>query len=419
MTTPQSYSEKYLHLGEKIDMDAHVLCVYKIKSSQMSMKEAAAAIATEQSTGTWTEVSTLKEENFLKRSGKVIDIKDNMATIAFPVEDFSLDIGGVPQILSVIAGNLFGLESIEGVRVEDVIFPKSMMREFKGPKFGVEGLRNILKRPDRPLVGTIVKPKIGLSPEETASYVYEAGMGGLTNGKDDETLSNQKFCPLEERVVAIADALDRVKQDSGHIMIHAINVSTNGHQILEVAERAQELGATQLMVDVLTCGFGAVQVLAEDPSIKLPVHVHRTMHAAMTRNKDHGISMKVFAKLVRMCGGDALHIGTFGVGKMKGEATHDLAYRDVCLTKDMPYKPVMPVASGGLQPGMIPALIHIAGKDLQCQAGGGVSGHPRGVRGGAMAMSQAVEAGYLGMTAEEYAKDHVELREALQKWGSA
>jgi ribulose-bisphosphate carboxylase large chain len=418
MTTPQSYSDKYLHLGERIDMDAHVVCVYKIKTSQMTMREAAAAIATEQSTGTWTEISTLKEENFLKRSGKVIEIEGNIAKIAFPVEDFSLDIGGIPQVLSIVAGNLFGLEALEGVRLEDVIFPRSMLNEFKGPKFGVEGLRKTLKRPERPLVGTIVKPKIGLSPEETAAYVYEAGMGGLTNGKDDETLSNQRFCPLEERVVAIAEALDRVRQESGHVMIHAINVSTNGHQILEVAERAQELGASQLMVDVLTCGFGAVQVLAEDPSIKLPIHVHRTMHAAMTRNKDHGISMKVFAKMTRMCGGDALHIGTFGVGKMKGEASHDLVYRDVCLTRDMPYRPMMPVASGGLQPGMVPTLIKIAGNDIQCQAGGGVSGHPLGVRGGAMAMAQAVEAGYLGMTAEDYAKDHKELRLALEKWGS-
>ncbi|HSV42302.1 MAG TPA: RuBisCO large subunit C-terminal-like domain-containing protein, partial [Methanomassiliicoccales archaeon] len=349
----------------------------------------------------------------------VIDIQGDIATIAYPEEDFSLDIGGVPQVLSVIAGNLFGLESLQGVRLEDVVFPRSMLKEFKGPKYGVAGLRSILKRPEKPLVGTIVKPKIGLSPAETASYVYEAGMGGLTNGKDDETLSNQKFCPLEDRVVAIAEALDRVKQESGNIMIHAINVTTNGHKVLEVAERAQELGASQIMVDVLTCGFGAVQVLAEDPSIKLPVHVHRTMHGAMTRNKEHGINMMVFAKLTRMCGGDALHIGTFGVGKMKGEATHDLEYRDACLTNDLPYKPMMPVASGGLQPGMLPKLIQIAGREVQCQAGGGVSGHPRGVRGGAKAMVQAVDAGFLGKTAEEYAKDHVELREALQKWGSA
>ncbi|MCX6651350.1 MAG: RuBisCO large subunit C-terminal-like domain-containing protein [Methanomassiliicoccales archaeon] len=412
------YEDRYLHLNEAIDVDSHVICRYKVKTA-MKMTTAAAAIATEQSTGTWTKLSTLNEDNFLRRSGKVTAIDGNMTTIAFPVEDFSLDIGGVPQILSVIAGNLFGLEALEGVRLESVVFPKSMLKEFKGPKYGVDGMRKILKRPKKPLVGTIVKPKIGLSPKETADYVYEAGMGGLTNGKDDETLSNQKFCPLEDRVVAIAEALDRVKSETGHIMIHAINVSTNGHQILEVAERAQELGASQLMVDVLTCGFGAIQVLAEDPSIKLPIHVHRTMHGAMTRNPDLGINMNVFATLVRMVGGDALHVGTFGVGKMKGVPQEDLINKDICLTKDLPYKRVMPVASGGVHPGMIKKFVDIAGTDLQIQAGGGVSGHPGGVRGGARAMVQAVDAAYEGVELEVYAKDHKELAEAIKKWGLA
>ncbi|OPX60608.1 MAG: Ribulose bisphosphate carboxylase [Methanomassiliicoccales archaeon PtaB.Bin134] len=412
------YEERYLHLDEPIDVDSHVICKYKV-GTDLKMTTAAAAIATEQSTGTWTKLSTLKEDNFLKRSGKVTRIEGNVATIAFPVEDFSLDIGGVPQILSIIAGNLFGLEALHAVRLEDVTFPKSMLREFKGPKFGIEGMRSILKRPSKPLVGTIVKPKIGLSPKETAEYVYEAGMGGLTNGKDDETLSNQKFCPLEDRVVAIAEALDRVKSESGHVMIHAINVTTNGHQVLEVAERAQELGATELMVDVLTAGFGAIQVLAEDPSIKLPIHVHRTMHGAITRNLDHGINMKVFATLSRMVGGDALHVGTFGVGKMKGAAHEDLANRDMCLTGELPYKTVMPVASGGVHPGMIKKFVDIAGKDLQIQAGGGVSGHPGGVRGGAKAMAQAVDAAFEGIELDVYAKDHPELAEALRKWGSA
>ncbi|MDD1771608.1 MAG: RuBisCO large subunit C-terminal-like domain-containing protein [Methanomassiliicoccales archaeon] len=412
------YEERYLHLNERIDVDSHVICKYKV-TTDMKMTTAAAAIATEQSTGTWTKLSTLNEDNFLKRSGKVTAIDGNVATIAFPVEDFSLDIGGVPQILSIIAGNLFGLDALQAVRLEEVVFPKSMLREFKGPKYGIDGMRSMLKRPTKPLVGTIVKPKIGLTPKETAEYVYEAGMGGLTNGKDDETLSNQKFCPLIDRTEAIADAIDRVKSETGHVMMHAINVSTNGHQVLEVAEMAQDHGATELMVDVLTCGFGAIQVLAEDPSIKLPIHVHRTMHGAMTRNPEHGISMNVFATLARMVGGDALHVGTFGVGKMKGSAEEDLANKDICLTKNLPYKRVMPVASGGVHPGMIKKLVDLAGLDLQMQAGGGVSGHPGGVRGGAKAMSQAVDAAAAGIELDVYAKDHKELAQALQKWGSA
>ncbi len=410
------YSEKYLHLGERVDPDANVICIYKI-TTDLDIKLAAAAIATEQSTGTWTGISTLNDEIFEKYHGRVIDIQGNVATIAYPEDIFSLDIGGVPQILSVVAGNLFGLEGLKGVRLEGVEFPHSMLREFKGPKFGIPGLRKILKRPEKPLVGTIVKPKIGLPPKGMADFIYEAGMGGLTNGKDDETLSNQRFCPLEDRVVAIAEAIDRVKAETGQVMIHAINVSTKGDQILEVAERAQELGASELMVDVITCGFAAVQVLAEDPSIKLPIHVHRTMHGAITRNKDLGVSMVVFAKLVRMCGGDALHVGTFGVGKMKDSSAEDLANQRACVGPELPYEKVMPVCSGGMHPALIEPLVKITGTNVQIQAGGGVAGHPGGVRSGARAMVQAVEAAYQGIPFSEYSKSHQELREAINKWG--
>jgi len=410
------YSEKYLHLGESVDPDAHVICKYKI-ITDMDIRLAAAAVATEQSTGTWTGISTLNDEIFKRYHGRVIDIQGNVATIAYPEDDFSLDIGGVPQILSVIAGNLFGLEGLKGVRLEDVAFPRGMLRAFKGPKFGIPGLRKALKRPDKPLVGTIVKPKIGLPPRDMADFVYEAGMGGLTNSKDDETLSNQRFCPLEDRVVAIAEAIDRVKAETGHVMMHAINVSTRGDRILEVAERAQELGASELMVDVFTCGFTAVQVLAEDPSIQLPIHVHRTMHAAITRNKDLGVSMAVFSKLVRMCGGDALHVGTFGVGKMKSSAAEDHTNQRACVGPELPYERVMPVCSGGMHPALIEPLVKITGTDVQIQAGGGVAGHPRGVRAGARAMVQAVDAVYQGIPLSEYSKSYPDLREAIKKWG--
>ncbi|HOL07405.1 MAG TPA: RuBisCO large subunit C-terminal-like domain-containing protein [Methanomassiliicoccaceae archaeon] len=410
------YSDRYLHLGESVDPDEYVICKYKMKT-ELDPRKAAVAIATEQSTGTWTGISTLNDTILERYGAKVTDISGNVATIAFPADDFSIDIGGIPQVLSVIAGNLFGLEALKGVRLEDVFFPRSILEQFKGPKFGIQGMRDILKRPKKPLVGTIVKPKIGLPPQGYADYIYESGMGGLTNGKDDETLSNQRFCPLEDRVVAVAEAIDRVKDETGHTMMHAINVSTNGHQILEVAERAQELGGSELMVDVITCGFAAVQALAEDPSIKVPIHVHRTMHGAITRNPDLGIAMVVFSKLVRMCGGDALHVGTFGVGKMSGAADEDLANQKACVDTGVPYKPVMPVCSGGMHPALVEPLVKITGLDVQIQAGGGVAGHPRGVRGGAMAMSQAVDAASAGIALKDYAADHKELREAIEKWG--
>ena len=405
-----------MHIGEDIDIDRYVICDYRV-TTELSMEKAANSIAAEQSTGTWTDLTTTTQKIVDNYGAKVLSIDGDMTRIAYPVEDFSIEVGGIPQILSVIAGNLFGLESIGKLRLEDVFFPKCIQEMYKGPKFGVDGLRKILDRPEKPLVGTIVKPKIGLPPKETADYVYEAGAGGLTNSKDDETLVDQTFCPIEDRTVAVAEALDRLASE-GHQMVHAINISTNGDKILELAEKVQSWGAKQIMVDVITCGFAAVQAIAEDPSIKVPIHVHRTMHGALTRDPLHGISMLPITKLVRMCGGDALHIGTLGVGKMSGNAGADLNNLHACLDPCGGYKTVMPVCSGGVYPGMVGKMVQASGKTVQIQAGGGVAGHPGGVRKGAMAMCQAVDAAFYDIPVQEYAKDHEELRIALEMWGS-
>lgn len=409
----RSYS--YMHLNEKIDRDSFVICKYRV-TTDLPMEKAAEALAAEQSTGTWTGISTLDENVFHRYGAQIIGIDGDMVTIAFPEDDFSIEIGGIPQILSVIAGNLFGLESLHGVRLEDVEFPSGIMKKYKGPRFGADGLRKILDRPEKPLVGTIVKPKIGLSPKDTAKYVYEAGAGGLTNSKDDETLVDQVFCPIEDRTKAVAESLDKLKEE-GHLMIHAVNISTNGDKIVELAEDVQSWGAKQIMVDVITCGFAAVQALAEDPKIKVPVHVHRTMHGAFTKDPHHGIAMLPIAKLVRMCGGDALHIGTLGVGKMTGNIKGDHDNLDACINKNIPYKTVMPVCSGGVYPGMIGKMLEASGFNVQIQAGGGVAGHPGGVRKGAMGMCQAIDAVFEGIDVRTYAKDHIELKEALDLWG--
>lgn len=407
--------KSYMHIGEEIDVDGFVICDYRV-TTNLPMDKAANSIAAEQSTGTWTDLTTTTEKIVDLYGARVLAIDKDMIKIAYPADDFSIDVGGIPQILSVIAGNLFGLDSIQKLRLEDVSFPKCIMDMFKGPRFGVDGLRKTVDRPDKPLVGTIVKPKIGLPPKETAEYVYEAGAGGLTNSKDDETLVNQKFCPIEDRTVAVAEALDRLKSE-GHSMVHAINVSTNGDKIVELAEKVQSWGAKELMVDVITCGFAAVQALAEDPSIKIPIHVHRTMHGALTRDPFHGIAMLPVTKLVRMCGGDALHIGTLGVGKMSGNSVHDMKNLTSCLNDMNGFKTMMPVCSGGVYPGMIGKMIEISGMDVQIQAGGGVAGHPGGVRKGAMGMCQAVDAAFEGIPVDVYAETHPELKAALTKWG--
>jgi ribulose-bisphosphate carboxylase large chain len=411
----------YLALGEELDYAGYVVCDYRVVTDN-PLEKVANAIAAEQTTGTWTDVKTFTEDIFKMYGGLVTKIveepKGGVITIAYPLSDFSASVGGVPQLLSIIAGNLFGLGNVEKIRLESLILPTKFISNFNGPKFGIDGVRKILDRkPGMPFLGTIVKPKIGLNPKEFANYVYEAGMGGLTNSKDDETLVDQSFCPISERTMAVADAIDRVRSETGHRMVHAINISTRVDKILELADKVQSLGATQLMVDYLTSGITALQAVAEDPSVKLPIHVHRAMHGAITRDPYHGISMPVLSQLARLCGADGLHVGTFGVGKMDSSKGDSELSKEALIGPFGELLPTIPVASGGMYPGIVAPLVQRAGPDIQIQAGGGVSGHPGGVRAGAKALVQAAEAAVKGIPAREYANDHKELAQALEKWG--
>ena len=225
---------------------------------------AANAIREEQTTGTWTSLSTVNDKTAYVHDldGSVEDLVElpdggYLTRICFPHEIFEK--GNIPQYLSVIAGNLFGLGKLEAVRLLDIDLPENLCG--CGPKFGIEGVRRIVgtEVSGRPHIGTIIKPKVGLNPKDTAQVAYEAALGGLDLIKDDETLTNQTFCPLFERLEAVMDALDRAKDETGKQVLYAVNVTTGGDRIVELAHKAVSAGANMLMVDVLTAGFSAIQ----------------------------------------------------------------------------------------------------------------------------------------------------------------
>jgi ribulose-bisphosphate carboxylase large chain len=397
---------------------ADVIATYRYRpDAGTSPEEAARWIAEEETTGTWTGIGTTTA--YVRRlDGEVLEIVPgegfSVARIRYPAEIF--EPGNIAQYLSVVAGNLFGLRKLASVRLLDVDFPESLV-PFGGPKFGIRGIRGIIGTTNRPHVGTIIKPKVGLTPADTAEVAYQAATGGVDLIKDDETLTDQAFCPVRERVPRVMEALERVKEETGRQVLYAVNITTRADRIVERAEEAIALGANMVMVDVIISGFGALQALGEAPGVTVPIHVHRAMHAAMTRNKEHGIAFRPFARLVRWLGGDQLHTGTVS-GKMSHDAQEVLGDNAVLTGPCFGKKRAFPVSSGGLHPGKVYAELSTLGTDIVLQAGGGIHGHPDGTAAGAMAMRQAVDAFMEGIPLAEYAKRHYELDRALKLWGT-
>jgi ribulose-bisphosphate carboxylase large chain len=392
-----------------------VECTYYVEST-LPIERAAKAIAAEQSTGTWTEISTKGKTVDEKLGARVLSINGPIVTIGFPVELFEIE--NIPQFLATVAGNLFGLGALTNVRLIDIKLPKSFVVEFKGPRFGIDGVRKLVgtQKERRAHVGTIIKPKVGLNPKETAEVAYNAGIGGCDLIKDDETLTNQAFCPMLERLDKVMEKIDRIKEESNRTVLYAVNITTGAEEILERADQVIERGANMLMIDVLTAGFSALQALRNDESINLPIHVHRTMHGAITRNKKHGIAMLPLAILVRLCGGDQLHTGS-ARGKMESDTKEVKEIDNFLKSNWYGFEETFPVSSGGLYPGVVHYEIEAFGNDVILQAGGGIHGHPDGTIAGAKAMRQAVDAAMKKIPVEKYSIEHKELARALQKWG--
>jgi ribulose-bisphosphate carboxylase large chain len=391
--------------------ETDLVCTFHVEPEGISLEEAAGGVAAESSIGTWTELTT--EEPYVERlAAHVFSMEDDLVKIAYPVELFER--GNMPNILSSVAGNVFGLKALKNLRLNDVEFPAELLQSFKGPRFGIRGIRELLRVPERPLVGTIIKPKLGLKTADHARVAYEAWAGGCDIVKDDENLSSQRFNPFEERVVKTLESRDRAEEETGERKVYMVNVTAETETMLKRAEYVLAQGGEYVMVDILTCGFSALQTL-RDQGFKLVIHAHRAGHASFTKNLKHGISMRVIAKVARVIGVDQLHVGTV-VGKMSETKQEVLENIEACKMPMGGLKPVLPVASGGLHPRLVPPLIETFGKDFIIQAGGGIHGHKDGTFAGATAMRQAVDAALEGKPLMEYAKTHKELKTALELW---
>ncbi len=419
------YAETYLRLGEE-PKDNELICAFRVTPREdVGMEEAAAAVAAESSTGTWTEVDPGVAGRLQAR---VYAIEGDMVFIAYPPELF--EAGSMPNILSSVAGNVFGMRAVDGLRLEDIRFPTELVRGFPGPAYGLPGVRQRMGIYGRAMSGSTIKPKIGLTVAEHAEVCYETWMGGIDTVKDDENLGSQKFNDFYERIARTLEMLHKAEAETGEKKGYWANITANtSNEMIRRAEWIKEQGGIFVMIDFVTVGFtGVATIRQETEKLGLIIHAHRAMHAALDRVPYHGIEYRVISKVARLLGVDHIHTGT-GVGKLEGgpeEMRERVAilrdpvtkpYRGVLFEQDWAgLKPTVPVASGGLHPGHIPALHNIFGKDAFFAFGGGTHGHPGGSRAGARAVRTALEAVAQGISLEQAAKENKELRQALDLW---
>jgi len=394
----------------------------------ISVKEALGRIASESSVGTWTTLAKLPKRI---PQMKAIAYKwtPKTAMVTYPAELW--EPGNMPQLLSGVAGNIFGMKAVKWLRLLDIRLPAWYLKGFRGPLDGIPGLRKRLGIPERPLTATVPKPKLGWSAEEHADLGFEAWMGGMDLIKDDENLTDQNFNKFEKRVSLLTKRREKAEKATGEVKSALINVTAETKEATRRARLLSDNGWEYAMVDVVTTGWGALQTLRDEfQDMNLAIHAHRAMHAMFTKNEKHGMAMPCLAKLLRCVGVDQLHAGTV-VGKLVSPQHEVLASADTLrlakvkaraglLDQDWgTMRGAFPVASGGLHVGIVPDVMRIFGNDQAIQLGGGVHGHPDGTRAGAKALLDVIWGTMDKHPLREIGERSPAVRRALDKWGTS
>ncbi|MFX1394458.1 MAG: RuBisCO large subunit C-terminal-like domain-containing protein [Promethearchaeota archaeon] len=427
----EQYLEQPEALGlDGIDLEKYIIASYIInrpKGQNVNYLSRFAAI--EQSTGTWirvpAETAEVRKDHVAKVLGvyelpfyeyyipKDIKSRTYFVQIGFPIINIKGD--GIPMLFTTVIGNI---SITHGLKLVDLAFPKAYLEDFKGPKFGIDGLRDLLKVPERPLLNNMIKPCTGHTACVGADLLYEAAVGGCDVVKDDELIANPSFNTLEERLTKYMEALDRADAEKGEKTLYTINITSKFPEMFEYADKMIEMGANALMVNYLTSGFEAMRALAEDPSIKVPILGHMDFAGVLIGGEWTGLtSMLTLAKLPRICGADTVVIpAPYGKAEILSER-----YEQNLKALRFPLqhiKPTLPMPSGGITPGMVEITMKEAGKDILIGSGGGIHSHPDGPIDGARAFRQAIDAVMTGKSVNNVAKEKKELGRALGVWGT-
>lgn len=417
--------------------DERFFATYLIETAH-PLAEAAAIMAGEQSAGTFVRVPGETDE-LRSRHGAQVEKVTPLETAEAPslpgarppreapqpprfqraeiVLSFpSGNVGAsLTQLLTTVAGNLFELSPFSGLRLTDLTVPSVFKEVYPGPQFGVAGTRALAGVYERALVGTIIKPSVGLSPQQTAELVKTLVEAGLDFIKDDELIANPPYSPLAERVHAVMDVINAHAERTGKKVMYAFNISDELDQMLRHHDTVLQAGGTCVMINLLSVGLAAVSYFRKHS--QLPIHGHRNGWGALSRHPLLGMDFRAYQKFWRTAGVDHLHVNGLQNKFCESDKSVTTSARE-CLTPILGGYTVMPVFSSGQWAGQIPATYEALGStDLLYLAGGGIMAHPGGPAAGVASLLQAWEAALEGKSLDEYARGHPALRQALERFG--
>jgi ribulose-bisphosphate carboxylase large chain len=400
-----------------------------------ALEAAAASMAGEQSTATFTRVPG-ETDDLRERFAARIELIEPLEPVAVPSLPGAVPLkarasyqrgrvrisfplanmgSNLPTIISTVAGNLFELRPLSGLRLLDLEFPESLSESFPGPQFGIAGTRRLTSVCDRPIIGTIVKPSIGLSPQQTAELVRALGEAGVDFVKDDELMANPPHSPLNDRVAAVMQVVNELAQANGRKLMYAFNISDQLDRMLEHHDAVVAAGGTCVMVSLNSVGYAGVEFLRR--RCQLPIHGHRNGWGIYYRHPLLGMEFMAYQKLWRLAGVDQIHVNGL-MNKFCEPDESVVRSIKACLTPMLGGYQVMPVVSSGQWGGQAPETYRQARTvDVMYLAGGGILAHPGGPAAGVAAIRQAWQAAVSGVTLEDFARDHVELRQSLEFFG--
>lgn len=418
-------------------IDQEVIATYLIETPY-PLQRAAEVMAGEQSTGTFISVPGETPELKALHRAKVLSVealgehrlpalpgaylKPDMVNpvyrkakvkLSFPLHNFG---PSLPNLLSTVAGNLYELREFSGLRLIDLELPTAFAVRYPGPQFGIEGTRKLAGVHDRPLIGTIVKPSIGLPTEAYGPLVRELAEAGLDFIKDDELCANPPYAPFEERVRTIMEEVERAADRKGKKVMYAFNITGDIDEMKRNHDLVLKAGGTCVMVSINSVGLAGVAHLRQ--YAELPIHGHRNQWGAMTRSPLLGMSFTAYQKLCRLAGVDHLH--TNGLDSKFTESNESVtqSIKD-CLDPMLGGYTVMPVLSSAQWAGSaVTTYRAVRSLDVIHLAGGGILAHPGGIAGGVRSMQQGWEAAIQDIELSVYAETRPDLREAIRVFGS-